>query len=156
MIAPCGPGVLSSSDESEAAAVEFALSSLNISSIIVCGHSECGAMKAIVNGRVHVQVPNLRSWLRHGEDALTLFKDEVITPQHMTLHNQASQRNVLLQIEHLKTYPIVQKALEEKRISIYGWWFDIARADVYAYEEEYKKFMIIDEAEAERILAKMG
>lgn len=155
MIAPCGPGVLSSGDESEAAAVEFALSSLKTSNIIICGHSECGAMKAIVAGRIHVQVPNLRSWLQHGEEALTLFKDDVITPADMSLHNQASQRNVLLQIEHLKTYPIVHNALADKKVRIHAWWFDIANADVYAYEEEFKKFVIIDETEAERILAKL-
>src|SRR5438105_3013495 len=70
IVAPCGKNGLSVADESEAAAIEFAVQNLKVSDIIVCGHSECAAMNALVNGRDKVTLPNLKAWLRHGEDAL--------------------------------------------------------------------------------------
>lgn len=155
LIAPCGLHGFSSGDESEAAAVEIALSSLHVSNIVVCGHSECAAMKAIDTGRDRVQAPNLRNWLRHGEPAQQQFKDVVITPNSMNSYNKLSQYNVLLQIEHIKTYPIVQKFLKQGMLGIHAWWFDIAKADVYAYEEDRRQFVIIDDAEAERIIARL-
>lgn len=67
LVPPCGSDGQSTADESEAAAIEFALDTLNVSYIIICGHSECGAMQALANGRSKVKSQNLRSWLRHGE-----------------------------------------------------------------------------------------
>src|SRR6187401_1004271 len=56
--------------ESVPAAVEFALKHLKVSHIIVCGHSECGAMQALASGRGRVDTQRLREWLRHGDGAL--------------------------------------------------------------------------------------
>src|SRR4051812_21433972 len=70
LIPPCGKQGHSASDESEAAAIEFALLSLPVAQIIVCGHSECGAMDLISRGRDAAAAPNLKSWLRHGEECL--------------------------------------------------------------------------------------
>ena len=64
LIPVCGPDGLSSADESEAAAIEFALMNLKVTDIVVCGHSECGAMHALVQGREKLMAPNLRAWLR--------------------------------------------------------------------------------------------
>src|SRR5580765_6832895 len=75
LIAPAGHDGLSQSDESEAAAIEFAIEKLAVTDIIVCGHSECGAMQAVLNGRSAVESAHLRSWLRHGEDGLKRLSD---------------------------------------------------------------------------------
>ncbi len=151
----CGKNGQSSADESEAAAIEFALNTLNVSSIIVCGHSECGAMQALINGREKLEMINLQSWLRHGDDSLktlaALKKEDI----ELAPHNKLSQINVLKQLEHLKTYPIVQKKLQTGELSLHGWWFELKHADVYAYEEALDKFVLIDEAEASRILERV-
>src|SRR5579864_5678527 len=69
IVPPCGGDHgLSSADESEAAAIEFAVLNLKVTDVIVCGHSECGAMQALLNGREKVNSPNLKAWLRHGEE----------------------------------------------------------------------------------------
>src|SRR5580692_2047595 len=76
MIPPCaGTNGHSTADESEAAAIEFAVQTLGVSEIIVCGHSECGAMMALVKGRDKVKTPNLKAWLRHGEKAMNALKN---------------------------------------------------------------------------------
>lgn len=141
--------------ESVPAAVEFALRHLKVSHIIVCGHSECGAMQAIASGRNKVETARLRQWLRHGDGALKHLNNENAQSPLLARHNRLSQLSVLQQIEHLKTYPVVQEALQAKRLTLHGWWFELKTADVYAYEESVGQFVTIDEAEAERIIARM-
>lgn len=155
MIPPCGSHGISTSDESEAAAIEFSVLNLNISDVIVCGHSECAAMKALINDRKKVDMPNLKSWLRHGDLAVDQLKAGFVLDPSLSEHNQLSQLNVMLQMEHVKSYPAVEKRIEEGKLAIHGWWFDIAKADVYAYEDELKRFVLIDEEEAERIIQRL-
>lgn len=152
IVPPCGPDGLSASDESEAAAIEFAVGNLKVSHIIVCGHSECGAMQALASGREKLKDKNLQSWLRHGEKGLEDLKSESNLATSLERHNRLSQFNVLRQIEHLKTYPIIREKVKENKLRLHGWWFELKKADVYAYNEEKEQFVIFDENEAKRIL----
>jgi carbonic anhydrase len=153
LIPSCGPDGHSTADESEAAAIEFATMNLNIRDIIVCGHSECGAMQALLEGRDKVAAPNLRAWLRHGGASVARL------PQAngaLSRVNQLSQVNVLQQLEHLQSYPIVAERLAQGRLKLHGWWFELSSANVYAYEDTESRFILIDEPEAERILARLS
>lgn len=155
LVPPCGDHGLSASDESEAAAIEFSVLSLKVSDIIVCGHSECAAMRALVRNRSQIETPNLRNWLRHGDEAMKRFSAGLTLDPALAQHNQLSQLNVLLQIEHIKSYPAVQKRIDEGSLSIHAWWFDIAKADVYAYDKQLKRFVIIDEESVNRFLQQL-
>ncbi|HAR41179.1 MAG TPA: carbonic anhydrase [Bdellovibrionales bacterium] len=156
LVPACGDEDHSASDESEAAAIEFALSSLPVTDIVICGHSECGAMEALVHGRKLVEPSNLRSWLRHGEKSLEQLDSgrNLGTPRQEP-HNLLSQLNVLAQIEHLKTYPLVLKRLNEGTLRLHGWWFDIQEADVYEYDSSEDKFHLIDEEYAGVLLGRL-
>ncbi|MDR3608648.1 MAG: carbonic anhydrase [Oligoflexia bacterium] len=156
MVPPAASSGISISDVSEAAAIEFALTQLTVTHIIVCGHSECGAMAAAYKGREKVLSPNLRAWLGLAEPALAKLKEARFFAPELAPHNRLSQLNVLEQILHLRTYPAVRERLERGELTLHGWWFDIAKADVYAYEEVSAGFVIIDEQEAERILRKFN
>lgn len=155
LIAPAGGNGLSKSDESEAAAIEFAVLNLQVTDIIVCGHSECGAMQALLKGRTLVEPVHLRSWLRHGEEALKALDHGGKPAPALSRHNRLSQLNVLSQIDHLKSYPLVRERLTDGRLRLHGWWFELKEADVYAYEESAGRFLLIDEAEAERLLKRL-
>lgn len=155
LIPPSGDGGLSTADESEVAAIEYSVETLNVSGIIVCGHSECGAMRALISDRNQVQSPHLRSWLRHGDAAMERLRAGVVLDPALLEHNQLSQLNVLLQMEHIQSYPTIRKRIEDGKLSVHGWWFDIAHADVYAYEDELKRFVLIDENEADRLLKRL-
>ena len=154
MIAPAGADGHSQSDESEAAAIEFALQKLQVSDIIVCGHSECGAMQALIAGRDKVEPLHLRSWLRHGDTALKHLETRALDTA-LPKHNQLSQLNVLAQIENLKTYPPVKERLQAGRLRLHGWWFELKHADVYAYEASPNRFVLIDDSQAERLLERL-
>lgn len=153
LIPPCGADGHSSADESEAAAIEFALLSLGVKDLIVCGHSECGAMQSLVKGRELVGSPNLRAWLRHGEPALARLSASTGAAERA---NQLSQLNVLQQLEHLRSYPHVSEREGSGELKLHGWWFELRSASVYCYEPGLGTFVLIDEAEAERILARLG
>jgi len=141
---------------SAAAALEYAVCNLKVKNVIICGHSECGGMRALLEGEANVATTtHLHDWLRHGEDTVQEFKrGRVVTPG-LTPINQISQINVLVQMLHVGTYPFISERMASGEIQIHGWWFDIARADVFAYEPEDKAFALVEEAEAERILARL-
>ena len=156
LIPPCTHNGYSVGDESEAAAIEFALLSLKVCSIIICGHSECGAMQGILNNRMTISYPNLRSWLQYGESALQKLKNGFEINKGLLAHNQLSQINVLEQKENLETYPIVKEMIHNNTLKIYCWWFDIAKADVYSFNEKERIFKILDDNEAELLLANIN
>lgn len=154
LIPPCGQSG-HCADKSEAAAIEFALETLHVSDIVVCGHSHCGAMQAILSGRNNIDSSNLREWLSYGEEAYQRLKNDPDFAKNIDETDRLSQYNVLLQMEHLKTYPQIQARLREGSLKIHGWWFELGHADVFAYEESVHAFVLIDEEEAERIIERL-
>lgn len=153
LIPPVSTSVI---DTSAPAAIEFSIFSLNVSNIIICGHSECGAMQAIVQGLNSNSTPNLDAWLKYGEESFNKVKKGVVLNPSLSLHNQLSQVNVLQQMQHIVSYPFVRERIEKKQLRVHGWWFDIAHADVYCYENSLDQFVLIDDKEAKLILERLG
>ncbi len=145
IVSPCGPGGASVSDVSEGAALEFSVLSLKVNDLIVCGHSECGAMRALVEGREKLDLSHMSSWLHHAQPALERYRSGVRANGGLAPHNEVSQLNVLLQLEHLRSYPFIAAAEKEGAIALHAWWFDIAGADVYEWRESDRRFQLIDE-----------
>lgn len=140
-------------DTSVAAAIEFSLLSLNVATIVICGHSECGAMNALIeNEKTPSHLPTSKLWLECAAASYKRFKKSAIKNTNITPCNALSMINVLQQLDHLKTYPLVMERLKNKKLKIYGWWFDLATADVYHYDQKEKAFVLIDEKEAKKML----
>jgi carbonic anhydrase len=137
---------------SEAAAIQFGLSTLPITEVIVCGHSECGAMGALSSGQPRPDAPALNCWLRHGQGSLKQLEGGATLGNHLERHNQLCQLNVLDQLEHLKTYPVVQERMARGELRLHGWYFDIREANVYEYEPSEECFHLIDETYAQTLL----
>lgn len=150
----CGVDGHSVGDKSEAAAIEFALMHLNVKDIIVCGHSECGAINALISGPDKINSPNLKSWIAHAKDALLPEHRARIISGPLQYHNLISQVNVLRQMDHLKTYPEVRLRLDRGGLKLHAWWFDLASVGVSYYDEAQKKFILIDEEHAKELLVK--
>jgi len=146
MVPPSGLLGVSISDESELAALEFAILNLKVKDIIICGHSECGAMHAVCAGREKLEPPHLRSWLAHAEPALhTLNQSDRFSEIGLERHNRLSKINVLQQVGNLKTYPMVAERVANGTLQIHGWWFDIAQAEVFFYDSNDDQFLPFDE-----------
>lgn len=129
------------SDASVEAAITFAVEHLGVSSIVVCGHSSCGAMTALLsaptNGSPHSHHDDpLRSWLRHGRHTVAAFGEgghpvaRSAAAAGFSLVDQLSMVNVAVQIETLRHHPVVEKASREAGLHVSGLFYDIASASV--------------------------
>jgi carbonic anhydrase len=142
------------SGESEAAAIEIAIETLVVKDMIVCGHSSCAGMAALLNESN--AKPNLKQWNLHAQEAKRQLEQGRAFDPSLSPQDQLSQLNVIVQLEHLKTYPEVKKRHSADQLRLHGWWFDISTGNVYAFEPDEKKFFIIDEQEGARILQRLG
>ncbi|HVX14414.1 MAG TPA: carbonic anhydrase [Pirellulales bacterium] len=152
MVPPATIDGSSTGDLSEASAIEFSVLVLNVRDIIVCGHSECGAMKAVVGPAPVGGTPNLHKWLHHCTSAAFRLDQEGPLDRSLSVHDQLSQLNVLVQLEHLMSYSIVQERVKRGTLHLSGWWFDIATGEMLAYMRESRSFERIDRALVERFL----
>ncbi|WP_040011055.1 carbonic anhydrase [Cupriavidus sp. HMR-1] len=156
LIPPATAEGVSTGDLSEASAIEYAVLVLKVANIVVCGHSECGAMKAVYSRNPKLKAPNLDKWLYHASNAAFRLEHEGALDESLKPHDQLSQLNVLVQIEHLMTYPIVRQQVMARALVLSGWWFDIATGDMYAYERASRSFEVIDRALAERLASRLA
>lgn len=138
----------------EAAAVEFAVRRLGVTDVVVCGHSDCGAMKEIASGAEKGHGP-LAAWLQAAGDSLLELERRPELAPEIPFHDRLAQAHALIQLEHLKTHAPVREALAEERLRLHAWWFDLAGADVHAWEPALGRFTLIDEAEVERIFTRL-
>jgi len=120
----------------EAATVEYAVEVLGIRHIIICGHSDCGAMRALANQAGLDRLKSVRSWLEHGSAALSTAR-----AVHGHLEGDAFIRalveeNVLAQIQHLKTHPSVAAGLRKGTLQVHGWVYEIEHGEVHCYDSQ--------------------
>ena len=154
LVAPNDHRGFSASDESEAAVIEFALLNLPITEIVVCGHSECGAMNLLSKGRQNIVWPAVKNWLRHGDASVDRLNSGAYVRSDLARHNILSQLNVLEQLENLRTYPIVKERIDQGRLRLHAWWFDIKEADVYEHDSGENRYHLIDEEYAKVLLGR--
>ena len=143
-------------DNSVAAAIEFSIFALKVSDIIVCGHSECGAMSAVCKGQSSSDNESLKTWLKYVDPAYEKFQQGFLADSSLTQHNRLSQVNVAQQLDHLQTYPCVAERLQAGTLKIHGWWFDLETANTYHYDSKTETFVLIDEKEAAKVLVSIG
>jgi len=120
-----------------AAAIEYAVEHLHVRDIIICGHSDCGAMKALYKDRAaFAQTPHIAEWLTHGDRTVQMVVDNYPDMSKEERLAITAGENVLVQMENLRTYPVVRKAAREGRLHVHAWFFDIGTAEVSAYSPE--------------------
>jgi len=131
------------STNSTAAAIEFAIESLEVSDIVVCGHSQCGAMEALLNGLpAGKPMPHLQEWLALAAPVRHVLQTEYHhLKSHEELATAAAEENVLFALENLYSYPGVKKRLEDGSVRLHGWFFKIATAELFAFDPQTKQFL---------------
>jgi carbonic anhydrase len=149
LVPPATADGVSTGDLSEASAIEYAVSVLKVPNIVVCGHSECGAMKAVMDPDAVAGAPNLGRWLYHADESAFRLNRDGPFDHALPRHDQLSQLNVLSQLDHLRTYPVVREQVSLGKLHLYGWWFDIGSGDMYAWHEQERRFVLIDRKFAE-------
>ncbi|MBD2440830.1 carbonic anhydrase [Nostoc sp. FACHB-110] len=118
----------------EGAAVEYAVQALDIKQIIICGHSNCGAMKGLLQlGKLADEMPLVYDWLKHAEATRRLIRDNYQGYEGEDLLNATIEENVMTQLENLRTYPIIHSKLHKGEIKLYGWVYKIETGGVFVY-----------------------
>jgi carbonic anhydrase len=113
-------------DWSLATVLEYGIKHLKVQHIVICGHSDCGAIKALDKDLEDVYVQN---WLNNAIEAKQRIDASIKKPstpkEHKDRSRMIEQENVRLQIEHIRTYPVVKDALKERQIEIHGLYYDL-------------------------------
>ena len=129
---------------SVAAAIEFAVLMLKVTDIIVCGHSNCGAMEALYKDeRELTNMPHLKDWLK-----LAAPVKDIVLKYYPMIQSEARQRiteeeNVLCQLHNIQTYPFVQEALNAGVLHLHGWYYNIGTGSIYYYNSSEDVFELI-------------
>jgi carbonic anhydrase len=119
----------------EGATIEYAIQSLEIEQVIVCGHTHCGAMNGLLKlEHLREEMPIVYEWLKLAEGTRRLVKENYSHLRNKELLEITSAENVLTQIDHLKTYPLVRSRLYQGRLNIYGWVYNLEIGEVLAYD----------------------
>jgi len=121
LIPPSTADGISIGDVSEASAIEYSVLVLKVANIVICGHSECGAMQVVSAGREPLETPNLAKWLHHAHAAAFRLEHEGALDSNLKPHDQLSQVNVLVDLEHLMSYPIVREKVVAGTLQVSGW-----------------------------------
>ena len=118
----------------EGATIEFAVAGLGVKDIIVCGHSNCGAMAGLMNPDKISSLPTLGSWLSHAESTRRIVRDNYghLDPDRLLM--ATVEENVLVQLENLRTLPAVASRLVKGDLHLHGWVYKIETGEVFAYE----------------------
>lgn len=128
------------------ASIEFAVAALKVPHIVVCGHSECGAMKGALGGRENLnRLPHIREWLGYSQAAVDIVNEvgqELSDEDRMHL---LLEENVKLQLTHLQTHPSVAMRLARGDLELHGWVYDIRSGGVLAYCADKKRFIPVRE-----------
>jgi carbonic anhydrase len=136
------PASAAGDTNSTAAAIEFAVETLRVDDIVICGHSQCGAIDALLGKQpVRDSTPHLRDWLKLASPVLeTLKKDYAHIHDDNARSTAAAVENVLYGLDNLHSYPCVQDRLADGSLSLHGWFFKIATAELFAYDPDTRQF----------------
>lgn len=128
----------------EAATIEYAVKVLRVHDIIMCGHSRCGAMHGLLEPHGLTTLPSVAAWVAHSSAILPQVEAAGPVTEDRKLEI-AIERNVLLQMEHLKTHPAVQEALAARTLRLHGWVYHFEKGAVDVYDPLTGKFIPVAE-----------
>jgi carbonic anhydrase len=130
-----------------ASAIEYAVTVLEVDNVVICGHSDCGAMRAFLHPEKLKGLRAVSEWLEHAQSAIEISR---------SLHSDLSQdefldaltrENVVSQLGHLKTHPSVATRLRQGNLHVFGWHYQIEHGVVTMYDDDTQQFYPLDAPE---------
>jgi carbonic anhydrase len=129
-----------------AAAIEYAVEVLGVTNVIVCGHTHCGAINAILHPETMDRLPFVRRWLAQGERVRKIVSERYGHLDEQGRMLAAVEENVLVQLENLRAFPNIAERLDRGALTMSGWVWDIASGDVYEFDPNGGQFGAIPPA----------
>jgi carbonic anhydrase len=121
------------------AVIEYAVSALGVRHAVICGHTDCGAMKALLDPTSVAKMASVRNWLTNAHAALTVA-ETLHEREARPLADVLTEQNVLLQLQHLKTHPSVAGAMATGELTVSGWVYAIGTGEVRIAEDGERMF----------------
>lgn len=123
------------------ATIEYAVEVLKVKHAILCGHSDCGAMKAALDRRGLETLPKASRWLQHVEAAFS--HRQPLNPEDGAHAELCSliRGNVVAQLLNLRAQPAVARAIAQGRLAVHGWYYDILSGRIERFDEDARKFV---------------
>ncbi|MDK2779617.1 MAG: carbonic anhydrase [Pseudomonadota bacterium] len=137
------------------ASIEYAVAVLGVRHIIICGHTDCGAVTGALNLNKLEGLPHVKEWLGHCRSAMEIVRErngipanECVGHEHL---NEAIEENVLQQVQHIRTHPVVAAKMATGKVHIHGWIYDIKSGGVRCCDQNSRTFHDFDEHYADVI-----
>lgn len=124
------------------ATIQFGVEAVKVKEIIVCGHSSCAAIDGVIDMNRVATLKALSRWVKLGEEAGNIYRslkekgDQIKDPNGFV-----GRLSVLVQIEHLLTYPEIKEKVEKGELKLHGWYFDIAQGKLEVWNDEQGDFI---------------
>ncbi|WP_373532553.1 carbonic anhydrase [Vampirovibrio sp.] len=134
------------------ASIEYAVTVLNVEHIIICGHTCCGAMAALLDARLVEDIPIIRQWISYADSTRAIVQ---AAPASLSKEERMSlciKQNVQVQMSHLKTIPSVAARLSAGQLSLHGWVYHIESGSIDVYSTGDKEFVPFEQAYPEPAL----
>jgi carbonic anhydrase len=128
------------SNGGESASLEYAVAALQVEHIVVCGHSQCGAIKALLDPSQTERLPVVRDWLKHAETTRRIIAENYAALSGPALLEAAVQENVLVQIENLQTHPSVAARLQRGGLELHAWMYALETGEIRAFSSTTETF----------------
>jgi carbonic anhydrase len=123
------------------ATIEYAVGVLGVSDVIVCGHTDCGVMKGVLNREALKSRPNVTAWLRHAHSARRAAEKSEGQLAGPELLLSLTELNVIEQLKNLRTHPAVAARLRQGNLRLHGWVYHIGLGIVTAYDPDRNRFL---------------
>ena len=131
---------------SSTSAIEYAVEVLQVSNIVVCGHSNCGGCNALyMDEKFLSSIPHTRKWLELAWPVRTAIeKDPVLFNDPVKREWVTEQMNIIEQMNHLLTFPYIKDKYLRNELTIMGWYYIIETGEIFNYDIPEQKFIKVE------------
>ena len=123
------------------AVIEYAVKALEVRQVVICGHTDCGAMKGLLHREKLAVMPTVNAWVQNAEAALSVVRARGRSDDEHAQLGELIEENVLLQLNHLRTHPSVAGAVARNKLALHGWVYDIGNGHVNIFNPESHRFI---------------
>jgi carbonic anhydrase len=127
------------------ATIEYAVQVLGVKHIIVCGHSDCGAMKAVLNPEKVAALPAVSTWIGYADRARAVALEIAAAESESDLLHAITDENVLAQVDNLRTHPSVAAKLKAGTLELHGWVYDIEHGEFKFWDTALERWRPLQE-----------
>lgn len=128
------------------ATVEYAVEVLKVRHVVICGHSDCGAVKAVLHKKDLNRLPITNQWLKYVEAAWQYRDPSDPMGDEKAQHTTLIHANIVAQLHNLKTHPEVSQGLAKGTLQVHGWYYDIMTGAIEAYDQQTRKFAPLEDS----------